>query len=296
MTNYLRLLMHLGNGIGAPVLSDTGARIFTTPVIDSAAFGPKSQYGNGLATVMLGGKPALHHTGGMICFTSSFHVDPAAGVACFASVNCSLGDYRPRRTTGYAVELMRAVRAHAKLPAPPDLASHFAVKSPKDFVGRFVAPSGEALEIVASGDGLTLQSGGETGRVQSSDKDTVITDHSRWAKYLLAARREHGKITAMWWGNTLLGRDAPVAQPAVPPKLQALAGTYLNHDPWVGQANILAQGDKLIVEGNGTLVETNNSQWKLAEPNSPDRFVFDGILNGRATRLNLSGNDLYRVF
>jgi CubicO group peptidase (beta-lactamase class C family) len=296
MTNYLRLLMHLGRGKGAPVLTDVGAQLFTTPVIDSPPFGPKSKYGNGLATVMLGGKPCLHHTGGMICFTSSFHVDPAAGVACFASVNCSLGDYRPRRTTGYAVELMRAARTHAKLPPPPDLLSHFTVQNPKNFAGRFVAPSGDALEIVASGGGLTLQSGGETGRLQPADKDTLVTDHARWAKYLLSARREHGKITALWWGNTLLGRDAPVAQPVVPPRLQALAGTYLNHDPWVGQANILAQGDKLVVEGNGTLVEAINPQWKLDEPNSPDRYLFDGMLNGRATRLNISGNDLYRVF
>jgi hypothetical protein len=42
-------------------------------------------------------------------------------------------------------------------------------------------------------------------------------------------------------------------------------------------------------------VETKDGYWKLADPNSPERFVFDAELNGRAFRLNDSGSDMLRV-
>jgi hypothetical protein len=114
---------------------DRAAQRFIKPVTDAAVFGPKARYGNGLATVLIDGKPCLHHTGGMITFTSSFHVDPAAGVACFASVNGDLGDYRPRKTTAFAVQLMRAVRANAHLPAAPDPIGKLASRKPANARG-----------------------------------------------------------------------------------------------------------------------------------------------------------------
>jgi hypothetical protein len=295
MAHYLQFLLALGTGKGAPVLNDRSAQRFVKPVIDAAIFGPKARYGNGLATVLIDGKPCLHHTGGMICFTSSFHVDPAAGVACFASVNGDLGDYRPRKTTAFAVQLMRAVRANAHLPAAPDPMGKLTIAKPGDYAGHFVSDSGDALDFVMRSGQLVLESGGVTGRLQQADKDTLMTDHPKWAPHIFSFVRENGKLAALWWGERLLGRNAARPQPAVPDRVRALAGNYLNRDPWVGGAVLLAQGKQLVVEGGGPLVETKDGYWKLADPNSPERFVFDAELNGRAFRLNDSGSDMLRV-
>jgi CubicO group peptidase (beta-lactamase class C family) len=295
MAHYLQFLLTLGNGKGTPVLSDRTAQRFIKPVTDAPVFGPKARYGNGIGTVLIDGKPCLHHTGGMITFTSSFHVDPAAGVACFASVNGSLGDYRPRKTTAFAVQLMRAVRAKAHLPAAPDPIGKLAVRKPSECAGRFVSDTGDTLEFKLQGGQLVLESGGVTGRVQQSDKDSLMTDHPQWAPHIFSYVRDGGKITALWWGEKLLGRNAKVPQPGVPNRLHALAGTYLNRDPWVGGAVALAQGNRLILEGGGELTETKDGYWKLSDPpQSPERFAFDAPLNGRAFRLNQSGSDMLR--
>jgi len=296
MAHYLQFLLTLGKGKGAPVLSDRAAQQFIKPVTDAPVFGPKARYGNGLATVLIDGKPCLHHTGGMITFTSSFHVDVAVGVACFASVNGSLGDYRPRKTTAFAVQLMRAVRANAHLPAAPDAIGKLAVRKPGECAGRFVSGSNEMLEFKVQDGQLVLESGGVTGRVQQSDKDALMTDHPQWAPHIFSYVRESGKVAALWWGENLLGRNAARVQPAVPDRLHALAGSYLNRDPWVGGAVVLAQGNRLVLEGGGALQETKDGYWKLADPpQSPERLVFDAQLNGRAFRLTQSGSDLLRV-
>ena len=118
MAIYMRALIQLGRGSGSPVLSDAMARRFATPVVKSDEdFGPGSFYASGIAVQPVDGAPCLHHTGGMMSFSSSFHADPAAGIACFASVNARLGSYRPRQTTAYAIRLLRAVRRGDPLPA-----------------------------------------------------------------------------------------------------------------------------------------------------------------------------------
>jgi hypothetical protein len=245
---------------------------------------------------LIDGKPVLHHTGGMITFTSSFHVDPVAGVACFASVNGSLGDYRPRKTTAFAVQLMRAVRANAHLPAPPDPLGKLVVAKPSENAGRFVSDTGDAFEFKVQGGQLVLASGGVMGRVLQADKDSLMTDHPQWAPHVFSYVREKGKIAALWWGERLLGRDSARPQPQSSDRLRALSGTYLNRDPWVGGAVVLAQGNRLILEGGGELTETKGGYWKLSDPpQSPERFVFDAPLNGRTFRLTQSGSDMLRI-
>jgi hypothetical protein len=296
MANYLRFVLALGTGKGAPVLSDAAAQRFIKPVTDAPIFGPKAKYGNGLGTVLIDGKPCFHHTGGMIAFTSSFHVDAAAGVACFASVNGSLGDYRPRKTTAYAVQLLRAVRTGAALPKPPDPLANRVVAKPEDYAGVFLSSANDRIAIALRNNALALDGEGESARLLQSDKDNLMSDHPRWGEHLLAPIREHGKVTGFWWGELLFGRDHAPAQPAVPDALRALAGTYLNRDPWVGSATILAQGDRLVVEGEGPFSQTKDGAWVSAKPNDCERFLFDADLNGRAMRLNYSGADLIRVF
>ena len=69
-------------------------------------------YGNGLMHVGTGGRAYLHHTGGMLSFSSSFHVDVASGVGAFASSTINaFAEYRPRLLTMFAVDAIGAALA-----------------------------------------------------------------------------------------------------------------------------------------------------------------------------------------
>jgi CubicO group peptidase (beta-lactamase class C family) len=295
MAVYLRALMRFARGQGAPVLSDAAARRFATPVIAAGEFGPGARYALGVAVQPVDGVDCLHHTGGMMSFASSFHADPTNGVACFASVNAMLDDelYRPRQVTRYAVQLMRAARAGAPLPAPPDPLSRWRVKDPAAWAGVFHAGSGQ-LAVTATPDGLRLETQGQGALALAHGETGLITDHPALRGHGLEAVREGGAITGLWWGETLFSRDAAAA-PVSPPGFRAFSGVYLDRDPWVGAAVVLARGSELVVEGAGPLVD-RGAFWSLKDdPGGVERFRFEATLNGRPQRLNVSGEDLLRI-
>lgn len=295
MAVYLRALLRTGRGEGAPVLSDAMAKRFAMPVIATDEFGPGAQYACGVAVQPIDGSPCLHHTGGTIAFSSSFHADPAAGVACFASVNARNENYRPRLTTAFAVRLMRAVRAGKPLPSAPDPLASLRFKDPGPFLGTFVGPDREAFTISARADGVSLSGLGAEARAVPQGPGRLVTDHPRFARYGFDAVMENGKAAAFWWGNTLFGRDAPRPTPTPAERLRPLAGDYRNRDPWVGGASVLARGDVLVVDGVGPIIDRGG--WWSAEKDigGVERLRFEAILNGKAQRLVVSGNDLLRI-
>ena len=298
MSRYLGFLMRLGRGDGAPLFGPALARRFATAAIDCDVFGPRSRYGYGLGTVLIDDQPAYHHTGGMITFTSSFHVEAQAGVGCFASVNASLGDYRPRHTTAYALQLLRAVRAGAPLPAAPDPLISQRIDKPERYAGRYVGPSGETLEVRPHGGALDLVAGEATGRLEPAARDALMTSHPAYAAHLLTfSRAGDAPATSLWWGETLFRRDGagPAATPS-PAPLAGLAGHYLSNDPWTGDATVFARRDALVLEGRGALTRREGGHWALKDdPGGVERFWFEGQLNGRPQRLNLSGSDMIRL-
>ncbi len=125
---------------------------------------------------------------------------------------------------------------------------------------------------------------------------SLATPHPLFARHGLDPVMENGRAAAFWWGETLFGRDKPAAQPAAPERLRALAGLYLNRDPWIGSAAVLARGETLVLEGAGTITNRGGDWWALdKDAGGVERLRFDGRLNGQATRLNASGFDLLRL-
>jgi CubicO group peptidase (beta-lactamase class C family) len=294
MAFYIRALARFARGEGAPVLSNALARRFTTPVIAAGEFGPGARYAMGVAVIPVYGEDCLHHTGGMMSFSSSFHADAKEGVAAFASVNARLGAYRPRVTTAYAVRLMRAVRRGQALPPPPDPLAPFRVKAPQAWAGRYVGPSGEFHLVVRGGD-LRLAADGVEAATLPVGADRITTDHPRLIRHGLDAVRDNGGIVGLWWGETLYGRDGPRPQPVPAAGLIPLRGVYLNRDPWVGGAEIFARGERLVLAGLGELI-AHGDEWRLKQdPGGVERARFDAPLNGVMTRLNVSGADLIRL-
>jgi CubicO group peptidase (beta-lactamase class C family) len=295
MAIYMRALIQLGRGSGAPLLSDAMAKRFATPVVASDEdFGPGSFYASGVAVQPVDGIACLHHTGGMMSFSSSFHADPAAGVACFASVNARLGSYRPRLTTAYAVQLMRAVRRGDPPPHAPEPLKPWRVKDAVAYLGSFHTHETE-LELSASPAGVMVTSGEATGKVMTIGKDRLATDHPELSRYAFDAVRENGQVVGFWWGDALFSRDRPRAAPAMSQALEPFAGAYLNRDPWVGRAVVHLRGDRLYLEDAGWLAD-RGGWWSVEDdPGGVERLRFDAMLNGKTTRLNVSGSDLERI-
>jgi CubicO group peptidase (beta-lactamase class C family) len=294
MARYVRGLLGLGAGRGGPVLTDASARRFTAPVLGAEEFGLGAHYALGVALQPVDGGVCLHHTGGVVAFSSSFHADPAAGVGAFASVNARQGGYRPRQTTAYAIRLMRAVRAGAALPPAPDPWAPLRLKDASSLLGRYASADGRSFVLTAADPFPLLTAVGDAERIYRAGAG-LATSHPLFAGHGLDPVVDNGRLTAFWWGETLFGREAPPTLPVAPERLRALAGVYVNRDPWIGSATILARRESLVLEGAGPL--TNRGAWWSLEKDTGgvERFRFDGVLNGQATRLNASGIDLIRL-
>ena len=287
MLRYIAFIGQLAQGRGAPLFNNALARRFATPVIDAAVFGKGARYGSGLATVDIDGAPAFHHTGGMLVFSSSVHVDRASGAGVFASVNIGSGiGYRPRQVSAHGVRLLRALAASSATPSPPAIAAPPPLTDANDFAGRFVGPAGEVVTLTPAAGGLMLD-----GRWQlRSDSDgSLVTDRD----YLGLHFSGTGRRDRLWRGATLYGRDAALPQPPSPPALAALAGVYLSNDPWVGGTAIYARGDALVAEGGGALTRSADGSWRAADAVT-ERTWFDRSIDGRPQRLNQSGNVMWR--
>src|SRR3954454_1653533 len=120
MMPFLRTLANAAQGRGGLGLSPEQPKPFTSHAVPSDTAG--MSYGNGLMHVANGGRSYLHHTGGMVSFSSSFHVDKASGVGAFASSTISaFAEYRPRLLTRFAVDALTNAAAGKPLPQPPAL-------------------------------------------------------------------------------------------------------------------------------------------------------------------------------
>jgi CubicO group peptidase (beta-lactamase class C family) len=295
MLAYVRFVIGLGRGRGGPLFSDARAKALLAADLENDEFGPHSRYASGFATVQIDGRPALHHTGGMILFTSSFHVDPKAGVGCFASVNGRIGPYRPRKTTAYAVQLMRAVREGRPLPDAPDPRAYRKVGEPRPWLGRWYGPEGAALELLPDPMGLKLAANGSVGRVETGGAKSIVTDHPAYSPYGLQLDAEAPVGTSLWWGARRFGRDPNPPQPKPAAALLAYAGTYTDGAAY-SRATILVRGDSLYTQDGGRLVRRAGGHWTPAEDEGGvTRLWFDKKVGDRAAVLSFCGAPLNRI-
>jgi hypothetical protein len=186
------------------------------------------------------------------------------------------------------------VRARQPLPAPPDPWAPLRIKDPAALFGTFTAADGRAFTIAPGDDFPRLLAAGASQPLYRTGVG-LASPHPTFSRHVFDPVTAEGRMTGFWWGESLFSRAARPAQPVSPERLSALTGLYLNRDPWVGRAMVLARGDLLVVEGVGPLAERAGFWSPAKDPGGIERFRFDGFLNGRATRLNASGVDLLRL-
>lgn len=291
MNLYLRSLANAAQGRGGMGLGPKAGLAFTSHSVPSDS--PEMAYGNGLMHVTSDGRRYLHHTGGMISFTSSFHVDVENGIGSFASSTISaFSGYRPRKLTMYAIQAIAAAEAGRPLPDPPALETN--VEKPGDYVGRYVAGS-RAFEI-RSAPHLSIVMDGTEAPLESFGGDSFGTLHPEFRQFSLLFERRQGNVVAASWGPDTFAREgADFRVPASDPKLAAFAGRYVNDSPWFGTTMVVERGGKLWLGTDTPLTRIGRNLWRAGEESwSPERVSFADWINGKPQTLLFSAVEFAR--
>jgi len=291
MILFLRSLANAAQGKGGLGLSPQQALAFTQQAVPSDTSGMR--YGNGLMHVANAGRSYLHHTGGMVSFSSSFHLDPANGVGAFASTNLSgLAGYRPRLLTRFAVDALTHAGAGRPLPAPPPLdgpVGHLA-----SYVGTYSGPTGQ-FEI-RGGSTLTIVANGQSAPLQSWGGENFRTSHPAFRQFGLLFERKGAVVTRAHWGPSSFARTGTsTSLPPSDPQLAKLAGRYVNDSPWWGASFVVERGGKLWIGTETPLTRVSDNLWRVGEDAwSPERAAFANFIDGRPQTLILSGEKFLR--
>jgi CubicO group peptidase (beta-lactamase class C family) len=294
MAIFARFLIDLAQGKGGPVLHDDMAARFISVTAPAPGWAENAAYGNGITRIADHDRQYWHHTGGMIAFSSSIHVDTEAGVACFASANVGGLNYRPRDITLHACQLFHSARDNSEAPAPKP--TRAVIDHPEKYAGRFTAQNGESFELVAEGDQLQMRYQGRLSALQQGDGGFACAE-PRFAVPGLIVETETDHAVRAWADDVEFLKDPSAGyKPPASLELRALAGRYDNDDRWAGPLTIVARNAKLWA-GATPLKQTEAGYWVFdGDDTSPERMRFDAVLNGKATRFWYSGKPFVRRF
>jgi len=291
MNRLLRSLANAAQGRGGLGLSPESGHAFTSHAVPSDMAG--MSYGNGIMHVGPRGRAYLHHTGGMVSFSSSFHVDAASGVGAFASSNISaFAEYRPRALTQFAVDVLTAAEAGRPLPQPPRLDVPLAY--PAAYLGSYVGPMGSFQ--VLPGSPLTIVANGQSAPLQPWGGELFRTTHPTFRSFGLVFARKSGSITTASWGPATYVRSGSTAQlPASDPALGKLAGRYQSDSPWYGLYQVVERGGRLWLGTDVPMERIGENLWRIGDESwSPERGAFADFIDGRPLTFIYSGEKFAR--
>jgi CubicO group peptidase (beta-lactamase class C family) len=292
MNRFLRSLANAAQGRGGLGLSAASAKAYAGHAVPSDTQG--MTYGNGLMHVANAGRSYLHHTGGMVSFSSSFHIDLASGVGAFASSTITaFADYRPRLLSRFAVDALTSALAGKLLPSPPRVDTPLA--NPVAYVGRYSGPGG--LFEIRAGKPLTLVADGRSADLEYVGGNLFRTLHPSFRRFSLMVEKKAGVVTGAAWGpNVYVHGGSGGSVPASDTGLARLAGHYANDNPWwTGIGTIVERGGKLWLGTETPLTKIGDNLWRVGDESwSPERASFANVIDGRPQTLIFSGERFVR--
>lgn len=292
MNLFLRALAQISQGRAGLGLSAVAASDFIRHAAPADA--PGATYGNGLRHVTEGGRSYLHHTGGMISFSSSFHLDRASGTGAFASTPLSaFASYRPRLLTRFATDVLTDLLAGRPLPRPP--AFELQVANAGSYFGRYVGPSG-SFEV-RQGNPLTIVADGQAAELQAWGGESFRTTHPRFRAFTLLFDRRPTGIAGAAWGPASFVREGITARPAPSdPALASLAGRYIHPSPWWRVITVVEREGKLWLGTETPTTRIADNLWRVGpESWSPERLSFGDLVDGSPQSLTFSGEKFRRA-
>ena len=304
MVAYMRMI--LNRGAGPPgarrVLSEASFELLTRPVVKAPFRGEEASYTYGFwVSRDKAGSTHLRHTGGMVAFSSSFDADLTAGLAAFASVNASVGNYRPVAVTKYALELFNAERAGRELPAMPEAAPPpDEVGNAADYAGTYTAPDGKQLVLVADGRRLLLTNRGRAVALErSGGPDSFIVRHPEFELFRLVFGREGGAVVeaghgADWYAGSRYKGARAFEHPK---EWDAYVGRYRHESAWHGSLRVVLRRGALWLDGQRQLRPLPDGSFSFGPPDeSPERVRFTDVMGGRAMKMNFSTVEYHRTY
>jgi CubicO group peptidase (beta-lactamase class C family) len=300
---YIQMLARHGQGAKGRVLSEESFGLFSEAHIKAEEFGPTASYGYGIATDQLEGHRIIRHTGGMISFASALQVDIDEGVGAFASINAMQG-YRPNPVCEYAIRLMRARRAKKALPALPAVRSATEIDNAAEFAGTFQSSAGKSLVFVAEGRQLILEHQQDRILLESSGAGMFVAPRGGFSRFVLAFGRSDPKelkspVVEVGWGSDwyVKAEYAGARNFDYPKEWDAYLGHYRNENNWIGSLHVALRKGVLLVDGLVPLEAAKDGTFRMRSDEADTEWIeFHDIVDGRAMRIKLSGEDLWRVF
>lgn len=299
---YVQMLARHGEGPKGRVLSEESFGLFSHPHVKAEEFGPTASYGYGIAVDALEGHTILRHTGGMISFASALQVDIEEGVGAFASINAMQG-YRPNPVCEFAIRLMRAHRARKAPPAPPAVRSATEIENAGEFAGTFRSEAGKSLVFAAEGRQLVLQHDQARIVLESSGPGMFVAPHPEFSRFLLAFGRSDPKdpkspVVEVGWGSDwyVKAESAVHRTFEYPKEWEGLVGHFRNENNWIGSLHITLRKGVLLADGVVPLEAQPGGTFRMRSDEADTEWIsFHDFVDGRAMRLKLSGEDLWRV-
>ena len=299
MGEYLAVLLNRGKTRRGKILNEDTFKLIVTPAIKAPFWGEDASYGYGLWVSEIEGRTLLRHTGGMVAFSSAMHVDVTSGFGVFASVNANLAGYRPNIVTKYALDLLRAAMEGKDLPSVPATSTlPDQVSNAADFAGTFTAADGSKLVLAAEGGKLWLTAGVQKVALERAGGDRFVVKHPDFDLFPLEFARERNMIVEAFHGPRWFTNERYTGPKTFdyPKEWEAFAGHYRNDSPWFGSTRIFARKGKLTADGT-PLTPLSDGLFRLGpEEWSPERLSFGPLVNGRTTRVRVSGVEFHRTF
>jgi CubicO group peptidase (beta-lactamase class C family) len=314
MARYLRMLLNHGQGPHGRIVSEESFTLFSTPFIKADDFSSTASYGYGVAVDTLEGHKILRHTGGMVAFASSMHVDLDGGVAAYASINAMQG-FRPTAVTDYALRLLRAQHEAKPLPAQPAIADPRDTDNAAEYAGTYTSSDGAKLVFTAEGKRLSLVDGSITIPLQHEGGDSFIsTVAGLFATHSFVFSRKQVPGTAKSDNTSANSKPQPpvvevsygpdwFVTPAYDgprtfaslPEYAAYPGRYRADSAWGGDLRVYLRKGKLVASGQ-PLVPLGANLFRTAEDDwTPETAEFVHIFQGKARLLKLAGTDFWRI-
>jgi hypothetical protein len=300
MALYLQMLLNRGRHGQGRIVSEESFAAFSTPYIEAPEFSPTAFYGYGMGVDKLDGHTILRHTGGMVSFASSIHVDLDGGVAAFASINAMQG-YRPVPVTQFAVQLM-----NGKKPVPPALPDAHLAGDASDYAGVYTAGDSRKLEVMVEAGGLAMRSGADVIALEQAGGDTFVATAPGWEHFPLVFGRtevpagvhDRGQVVELaygpdWYTNA---RYQGTRSYPEPPELLAFEGFYQSDSAWSGSVRMVLRKGSLWADGATVLQPIGDGLFRLGDETwGPDTAEFHYVVEGQAQLLKLNGADYWRV-
>ncbi len=296
-----------GRGPKRRLVSEESFALFSKPHIKAEEFGPTASYGYGIAVDTLDGHHIVRHTGGMVSFASAMHVDLDAKVGAFASINAMQG-YRPNPVAQYAIQLMRAVGESKPLPSAPELKPVTVVENAAEYAGlynevnRGISTRDPEIRILVDGNGLVLVSGSRRVPLQLSARDRFVADDPKFNRFVFVFGRANNDpkspVVEVGWGGHWYVNDKYTGPKTFtnPKEWDHYIGHYRSENVWNGSLRIVQRKGQLLADGVVPLELKQDGMYYLHDEDSNTEWIsFHDVVNGKAMRAKLSGDDYWRV-